>query len=169
MLELIFGKLLHIRPSISHEGGCLVAKSSKLLQILALGSASRKAYIDMQQGKVRICDRSFWFAKRWKYIPFDQVAAISYKYADMDIGSQISWGAYQEKQLFTVGLKLRNGETYVLFRFYGGGAFVNNNFLPDWWYWQEKLAAQFTRGQQENDSRRFVESLSAHIGVSIVN
>jgi hypothetical protein len=96
---------------------------------------------------------------------FDWIAEVEYAYNQLNP----EWGAYQEDDLFTVSLKLKNGENVPLFRFYGPGDFQNNSVWPDWCYWEDRVEANLTRGSQETDSLAYAEVVAHLIGVRLGN
>jgi hypothetical protein len=158
-----------VQPKISKEGDILVATTGWTLRMMTLFAASRRMLVDPKQKAVRICDRCFWFFDRWHRIPFDMVESIIYSYSDVSPG-QLSWsGAYREMDLFDVKLRLRDGEERRLFRFFGQGEFVNNSIFPDWWYWNDTVMTPLIQGDQENQSRAFVNVLSGLIGAPVTS
>jgi hypothetical protein len=123
-------------------------------------------WIDPRLKAVRIFDRRFWFFIRRRRIPFDAIEGISYGYHDVAM-SWFSW-EHQAQDVFTVALRMCNGEEIHLFRFFGAGGFVNDGPLPDWWYWEDQVTAELTCGNQESESRLFAETAARLIGVPIV-
>ena len=101
-------------------------------------------------------------------MPFNAIKSVTYTYGDLDPSQHWAW-AHQTNDLFTVGLWLHSGEEVPLFRFYGSGDFQNEGPFPDWWYWDEKIEAQLSMGNQEGESRAYASILSAMIGVEIDN
>lgn len=151
------------RPKVRKTGGKLVATSDWRAHLWSLGFGSRKVVVDPAQKIVRIFYRRFWLARTSRRIQFDWVEEVEYGYNQLNPG----FWAYQENDLFTVALKLKNGEIVVLFRFYGEGDFVNNSVFPDWFYWEDYLEAAITRGSQEGDSLGYADVVAALIGVPI--
>jgi len=163
--SLLLSRLVQARPKVIKRGGLLVATSDWRSQLWCLGFAGRKLTVDPKQKILRMVWRRFWLFRTSRRIEFDWIEELRYGYADMSSG----WGAYQENDLFTVGLKLKNGEEITLFRFFGEGDFVNNSIWPDWMYWEGFLLAKYTRGDQERESLLFADLLSRLIGVPIGN
>ncbi len=46
--------------------------------------------------------------------------------------------------MFSVRLRLTNGEEVLLCRFFGPGDWQNDTIWPDWMYWEEELVAGIT-------------------------
>lgn len=168
-VSMALSRLFWIRPRIRKQGLLLEACSDWRSQVLSLGFGSRRVMIIYQQSVIRIFTRRFWLIFRVRRIPFDRISAILYGYADMSPGALMPWGAYQQNDLFWVGLRLHNGEELTLFRFFGEGDLVNQGPFPDWLYWEDKIMVELTRGPQESESRMFAELLSKLIGAPIEN
>jgi hypothetical protein len=163
--SLIFSRLVNVRPVVRKQGNLLLASSDWKSQLWSLGFAGRKLVVDPQQKVARLILRRFWFWRTSRRIEFDWVQEVLYGYAEVSPG----WGAYQENDLFTVALKLKNGDQVNLFRFFGEGDFVNNTVFPDWMYWEEFLVSNYTRGDQERESLLFADLVSRMIGVPVSN
>ncbi|MFI5384520.1 MAG: hypothetical protein ACHQ50_00200 [Fimbriimonadales bacterium] len=163
--SLIFSRLVNVRPRVKKQGNLLVAVSDWKSQFWSLGFAGRKLTVDPAQKVAHLQLRRFWFFRASRRIEFDWVQEVLYGYADMSTG----FYAYQENDLFTVALQLKNGEKVTLFRFFGEGDFVNNSIWPDWMYWEDFALANYTRGDQERESLLFADLVSRMIGVPISN
>jgi len=163
--SLVFSRLINVRPRVSKQGNRLVAASDWKSQLWGLGFGGRRLVVDPAQKALRMITRRFWFYRSSRRLEFDWIQEVQYGYADMSAG----WGAYQENDLFTVGLLLKNGERITLFRFFGEGDFVNNSIWPDWMFWEQSMLANYTRGDQERESLLFADLLSRMIGVQIGN
>jgi len=161
----LFSRLINVRPRVAKKGSLLVASSDWKSQLWSLGFGGRRLVVDPAQKTLRMVVRKFWFFRSSRRIEFDWVQEILYGYSDMSAG----WGAYQENDLFTVGLLLKNGERLTLFRFFGEGDFVNNSIWPDWMFWEDYLLANYTRGDQERESLLFADLVSRLVGVQIGN
>lgn len=155
--------VLSPRPVISKRGDVVEIKSSWRTHLLSLGSRSCSVRIDSKLRRIRVANRRFWLANSVERIFFDQVAEVLYSYSDL-MGS--SWLPHSEQDVFTVGLKLKNGRTVALYRFYGIGAY-ESGFLPDWMCWEEHLEAHLVPGDHEDRSLRLAYYLSGLIGAPI--
>jgi hypothetical protein len=171
LFNLLIGRFLHVEPRIRKVRGALVADTAPHIAVLTLGLKLRRVMIDPEQRAVRIFARYAWFIPKVRHIPFDVVQCVLYSYTELNnqINPFSGWGAYQEQDMFTVRLRLKNGEEPVLCRFYGQGGFVNNTVWPDWMYWGTELAANLTQGSQEDISRHYADTVAALIGVDIRN
>lgn len=157
-------RLFSIGPRIRKQGARLVATSALRLQILSLGAFRREVVVEPRKGWLMVHDRQFWFIERTRLVPFAQVEAVTYGFEDWTPGGWFFW-ARDTRELFRVGLRLRNGKEFDLFRFYGEGRFVNESYFPDWWFWGEFLTD--LSGTQERESRMLVELLSKMMGVGV--
>lgn len=155
---------LSISPSIHKGNNRLVIDTSWTFRVMTLALGLRQVIVDPKQRVVVIYQRSFWFFKKTKTIPFAHIKAVSYNYQDVNPGASWSWG-HDTTDSFTVGLKLVDFERVHLFTFFGEGPFQNNGPLPDWLYWEEYLFDVL--GDQEKQSRAFVELLAKMIDVTI--
>ncbi|MDW8424636.1 MAG: hypothetical protein RMK51_01790 [Meiothermus sp.] len=157
-------RLFSIGPRIQKQGARLVVTTALRLRILSLGAFCRQVVVEPRKGWLMIHDRQFWFVERTRLIPFEQVEVVIYGFEDWTFGGWF-FRARNTQELFRVGLRLRSGRELDLFRFYGEGPFVNESYLPDWWFWDE-FATDAT-GTQEQESRLLVELLSKMIGVRV--
>lgn len=165
-LAFLLGRVLKLRPRIAKSGGKLAARSSVQAQLLSLFAACRYVTVDPLQRVIRLRSRIFWFFSSTRRIEFDWVLNVTYDYREVAPGSSFSW-AYYGADLFTVGLLLKNGEEVLLFRFFGGGQFVNDSFLPDWMYWQDEIEAKLMHGTQERESKVYADTISGLVGVPV--
>ncbi|HWA83564.1 MAG TPA: hypothetical protein VG820_09035 [Fimbriimonadaceae bacterium] len=161
----VFSRLVAVRPRVSKAGNKLVAVSDWRSQLWSIGFGGRRLVVDPALKTVRVVFRRFWFVRTSRRIEFDWVSEVIYGYNEVSPG----WGAYREDDLYTVGLKLKNGDELTLFRFFGEGDFVNNTVWPDWMFWDDFLIANYTRGPQERESLLFADLVSRMIGVPISN
>lgn len=165
---VVFRKLFWISPKVRRKGPVLLATSSWRTHLFTLGAYSRAVMVDTNQRAVRVRSRRFWFAIKWRRFPFDAIRSVVYGYVDMAPGTVTSaLSAYQSDDVYTVALKLADGSEFALFRFYGPGDFVNESFLPDWCYWEDKLEAAITRGPQDSESLVYASTVSQLIGVPL--
>ena len=171
VVNVLFGRLLNVRPRIRKEHEVLIADTAPHIAILTLGLKLRRVMIDPNQKAVRIFARYAWFFPRVRHIPFDVIECVLYTYRELNnmINPFSGWGAYQEQDIFLVCVRLKNGEEPILCRFYGQGAFVNNSFLPDWMYWGDEMTANLTQGTQETESQSYATTVAKLIGVDIRN
>ncbi len=168
--SILFSRLFTFRPKVYWDGKLYVAKSDWKSQLFCLGFAGRKVVVDPVSKVVRINKRYIWAVHQTRRIEFDWISGINYDYNDINPASSVSWAtARQHQDLFTVSLNLKNGERVRLFRFYGDGGFVNDSFMPDWFYWSDRIEADLTRQDQEGESLSYVDVLSKLIGVPTEN
>jgi hypothetical protein len=159
----LLSRVFCIGPRISRDGQSVVASSNFLSQLLCLGFAGRRVTIDPRQGLIRVHYRVLWVLTRSRRIEFDWISHVVYDYSGMG-----GWyGAYQEGEVYSVALKLKNGQEVLLFQFVGEGDFVNNTVWPDWMYWVEFKVAQFCQGPQEARSLMYAETVSRLAGVPL--
>jgi hypothetical protein len=168
-INFVFSRLFRFSPRIAKDGNLLIATSGWRAKLFSLGFGSRKVTIDPQSRAIRIALRRFWLFYHYRRIPFDEVSEVLYGYSDLNPDSVMPLSVYQQNDLFTVGLLLKNGERVTLFRFYGEGDFVNNGIWPDWCYWGDQLEAQITKGNQEDESLTYADIVSHLVGVPIGN
>lgn len=165
MIEnIVWRRLFNVQPVVKAVGKALVIETSWKGHLLSFGAASRRVVANPQTKTVRIEGRRFWFARWSKVIPFDRVDAIEYGYANWNAGL-----AYQEQDVFTLNLRMKLGPPELLCRFVGGGDFVNNTSLPDFFFLESQLEARFSKGDQESGSLKVADLLSNMIGVPIEN
>jgi hypothetical protein len=155
---------LSVGPRIRKERGRLIATTSWYHRIITLGLVLRKVIIDPDRKLVVIRNRYAWFFTGTTKVPFRFVKAITYGYHDVNPEGWWAW-THDSADVFKVGLKLIDLERVHLFRFYGEGTFTNNGPMPDWMYWPEYLFD--VAGDQESQSRAFVELLAKMIAVTI--
>lgn len=160
----ISSRLFSICPRISSHDGKLIAMTAWRLRFLMLGSFYRRVVVDPKQKELTIDRQYCWVFPRHYRVLFSDIEAVTYGYQDWAIGASLSW-AHDSFDVFTVGLKMHDGEEWHLFSFFGGGTFGNEGPLPDWMYWEDYLLD--TSGTQESESHAFVELLSKMIGVSV--
>lgn len=164
---VILGRLLNVRPRISKVNGALVADTAPHIAVLTLGLKLRRVMLDPHHKAVRIFARYGWFFPRVRHIPFDVIQCVLYSYAD--VNPLAGLGAQREQDMFTVRLRLKNGEEPILCRFYGQGSFINNTLWPDWMFWEDQMVANITHGSQEDESLLYATAVSGLIGVEIEN
>ena len=166
IVVMLIGRIFKFCPKIAKVGGKLVARSSILAQVLTLFAAARRVTVDPTIRGLTIRRRLFWFFNATQRIDFDRILNVTYDYSEVAPTSQVAW-AYYSCDLFTVGLQLKTGEQILLFRFFGGGDFVNDSFLPDWMYWQDELEAKLAHGSQEREAGAYAKTLGGLIGVPV--
>ena len=164
--DLFLNRLLASGPRIDRRGNELILKSRVMPQILCLGFGSRRVVLNSAQKVLHLEKRSFWLFHSSRRVEFEWVAEVVYGYKDITLDPCASFDAHREEDLFTVGLRLKNGQDVTLFRFAGGGDFVNNGIWPDWMYWDRYRFDM--SGTQDRESRHFVDLLSQMIGVAVV-
>jgi hypothetical protein len=157
-------RLLSVCPRLLKDGGKLIAKSAWRLRILSLGSYCRQVTIDPRKKELILRRRYGWFFSRRRRVRFQTIETVTYGYHDWALSGVFSW-AHDSCDLFSVGVRMHDGEEMHLFYFYGDGTFTNNSPWPDWFYWEEYLTD--LSGTQDRESKGFVELLSKMIGVSV--
>ncbi len=158
------GRFFAIGPRIWRDGDTVVARSNWFSQLLCLGFAGRRVTIDPKGRALRIRYRSFWLFTFSRRLEFDWVSHVLYGYYGT---GGWSYGAYQEDEVFSIKLVLKNAEEVLLFRFAGEGDFVNNTFLPDWMFWWDSTVANLCKGPQEAQSLMYAETVSQLVGVPL--
>ena len=156
---------LSIGPRISKLDGKLFASTARRLQWLTLGLCLRRVVVDPQQQELTIVGRYFWFFRTRRRVRFREIEAVTYGYQDWAMGACLDW-AHDSLDLYSVGLRLYDGDDLGLFHFFGDGAFIHDGTWPDWMYWEGCLLDM--SGTQDRDSRLFVDLLSKMIGVGVV-
>jgi hypothetical protein len=169
ILFLLLGRLLNIRPKIRKVNDLLVATTAPHIALLTFGLKLRSVIIDPRQKAVRIHARYCWFIPIVRHIPFFAITSIIYRYADWNPTSNFGIFAYQEEDMFSVNVRLKDGEEVMLVRFFGNGDFINNSWYPDWMLWEDFIEARITKGNQEEESRVYVDIISKLIGVPVEN
>ncbi len=96
--------------------------------MLSFGAIGRKVVIDPKSKIVRTNSRIFWFFRRLRRIEFDWVSEVFYCYNDLGGNS---WNSHYEQDLYSVGIKLKDGSIVTFFRFFGEGEFSNASFWPE--------------------------------------
>ena len=156
--------MLSTGPSIRKVGERLVCRTGWGGRLLSLGACSTTLVVDPAERRLHLTRRSFWFRRRRRAVGFDLVEAVTYGYEDLAPGPPLDF-ARDSLDLFTVGLRLSDGEEFTLFRFFGEGTFRNDGMLPDWCYWPEYTLD--LSGDQEPRSRQLVDLLSAMLDVEV--
>jgi len=144
-----------------------MATSGWKAHLLSLGFGGRKVTIDPVRKLLRIAIRRGWFFTTSQVITFDRVLYVISGYRDWSLSNWSVFGAYRDRGVFTVELRLKTGERIVLFRFYSEGDFINDGFMPDFMYWDDYLDAALTKGNQGKESEVFARLVAGLIGVPI--
>jgi hypothetical protein len=154
-------------PRITHDGDCLVARTSFWAVTWSLGSFSRRVAVDPQEKTIAVQHREFWFARSSRAFCFQDVIAIGYGYANQHARDVLSLSGERTdstiEDRYTVGLKLRPAGEYVeLFAFTGyGGQSYDFSIFGDWnWFGRNSWFV----GDQAERSRQFAELLAGIIG-----
>lgn len=156
-----------LRPQFRRVGRVLEARSSRATRALSLFAFDRTLRVDGDTRVLTIVERRWWFMRRMRRVPFERIAYVEYRYGSM--GS--AWGLtvrgirrLDTVDVFSVSLALDRGrESLSLFTFIGSGAassaedtvLFGGGGPVDW------------HGDQEDASRRFVEELTALLGVPL--
>ncbi|MFN0052149.1 MAG: hypothetical protein ACKV0T_08155 [Planctomycetales bacterium] len=158
-------RLFSVCPRVTKSEGKLVAETAWRVRVGSLGALYRKVVVDPGRKVVTIDRRYGWAFARRSRLRFESIEAITYGYEDWGYGA--GWSvAHDSVDLFSVGLRLFDGEERRLFYFFGDGTFSNTGPWPDWLFWDEYLLN--ISGSQERESRGFVDLLGKMIGVPVV-
>lgn len=145
-------------PRLSAAGGVLRARTSLFGAVCMLGACLKTMEADPAARVVRL---------RWlvllvpftRTIPFDQIAGISRRYADLNPLS--GWTAANSFDKYAVDLELKDGSRITLFRWLGFGEFSNASIYPDILFWDQYLFD--LRGTQGDRSLAFLDALKAMV------
>lgn len=157
--------LIPLSPRIRKIDDKLVAKTGWFSFLLSLGLWTRTLILNPDSKTLTIKSRFLWFFSSRRRLPFRDVSAVTYKYEDESFDQWFSF-SHISQDSYSVGLRLVNFEEVPLFSFYGGGSFVNNSIIPDWFYWPQLFAE--LPFSQEQPSRMFVEVLSRLLDVEVI-
>ncbi len=167
LVRFVLGRVFAMRPALRVRNGRLIAATSVKGALLTLGLNLRTVTVDPRLQMIRIASRRAWLFGSVRRIPFDAVARVIYDWTDANPFQHMPLAVYQELDLYTVSLALKNGEIVDLCRFFGLGDWVNEHFMPDWVFWDDQLAAELARGSQEEASRAFAVAISRPVGVDV--
>jgi hypothetical protein len=167
LIQIFVERLLQLPPRITRQGDVLVAETPWITHFLCLFYGSRKVLIDPTARTVKLRKRFAWFVLNEHVYRFDQILNLIADYRDWSL-SQLSWsGAYRDRGIFTVELRLTTGERILLFRFYAQGDFVNDGIFPDLMYWGDFLEASVSKGDNYTHSEAYAEVAAGIIGVRV--
>jgi hypothetical protein len=158
-------RLLSIGPRIQKLNDKLLASTARHVQLISLGLCLRHVVVDPQKRELTIAGRYLWFFQSQRRVKFGDVEGVTYGYQDWAMGSILD-SAHDSLDLYSVGLRLYDGDDLTLFHFFGDGAFTHDGTWPDWMYWDQY--AFDMSGTQDRDSRLFVDLLSRMIGVAVM-
>ncbi|MHB8635747.1 MAG: hypothetical protein ACYC96_04665 [Fimbriimonadaceae bacterium] len=167
LIEILLQRMLQCRPSISRTGNMLVARSGWKTQLLCLGFAGRKVTVDPDRKILRITQRLLWFVNFGHVYTFERILYVLSGYSDWSLSGISLSGAYRDRGIYTVELRLTTGERVVLFRFFSEGDFVNDGIFPDVFYWSDYLDAAITKGDQGTQAERYARLVAGLLGVAI--
>jgi hypothetical protein len=156
---------LSIGPRIKKLDGKLFASTARRLQWLTLGLCWRQVILDTQGRELTIAGRYCWFLQTQRRVRFADVEAVTYGYQDWAMVASLN-SAHDTLDLYSVGLRLYDGDDLHLFHFFGDGTFIHNEIWPDWMDWDRYVFD--LSGTQDRESRLFVDLLSQLIGVPVV-
>jgi len=156
--------LLSYCPRVRKVDDKLVASTAYRDRMFTLGTVFRQVTVDPAKKELVLYRRYFWLFTRTRRISFQDVRAVTYTYQDWN-ASSLAW-AQDSYDLYAVGLRLHNDDEAHLFYFRGAGSFSNEGPLPDWLYWPD-FATDWT-GNQDTESRAYVEVLQKMLGVSVM-
>jgi hypothetical protein len=156
--------LLSFCPRITADEHRLIAATSWAHRIVTIGLSLRRVTVDRHLKIISIDHRRAWFWHRRVTFQFREIEAVTYGYEDVSPASSMNL-TYDSVDRFIVGLKPFGKEEVPLFHFVGDGTFTNDGPMPDWWYWDEYLTDW--SGNQQRESRLFVQLLSKMIGVTV--
>jgi hypothetical protein len=157
-------RLLSFCPRITKRDLSIIATTAWSVRLLSLGTVYRQVIVDARTKTVAIYSRYLWFLVRRRAVRFSSVSAVTYGYEDVSPDAFFSY-AHDSYDRFTVGLRLADDSQVHLFSFVGEGTYTNNGPFPDWFYWDD--FAFDISGNQETESRAFVEVLAKLIGVKV--
>ncbi|MBM3494189.1 MAG: hypothetical protein FJX72_07700 [Armatimonadetes bacterium] len=166
-VRLVIGRLFAMRPGLRARRGSLIARTSLKGALLTLGLHLREVAVDPRLQTIRIRARRAWVFGSVRRIPFDAVARVTYDWTDVNPFQHMPLAVYQELDLYTVSVVLKTGEVVDLCRFFGLGGWVNEHFMPDWVFWDDRLAAELARGSQEEASRAYAVTVARAVGVEL--
>ena len=167
IVRFILGRVFAMHPALVVRQGRLVAKTSLKGAFLTLGLNLREVAVDPRLQMIRIVARRAWLFRSVRRIPFDAVARVVYDWTDVNPFQHLPLAVYQELDLYTVSIALKDGDIVALCRFFGLGDWVNEHFMPDWVYWDDQLAAELARGSQEEQSRAYAVAIARAMGVDV--
>jgi hypothetical protein len=160
----LVSSLFSLGPRIRKSDGTLVAATGWRFGLLSLGTMLRRVVVDARSQTVEIHTRYAWLFARTRTIRFSNIRAVTYGYGDWSPDGLFAF-AHDAVDVYTTGLRLYNDREVGLFHFVGNGAFVNDGPFPDWCYWPD--FALDIMGTQGQESRLFVDLLSAILGVEV--
>lgn len=109
-------------PKVWWEEDRLHARTSAVVQALALGTVRKEVVVDPKAREVVVRTRYAWFFPRETVIPFDAISHISYGHAGITT-SWNQWGqAHDGVESFSIALVLHDRDEVHLFSFAGEGA-----------------------------------------------
>jgi hypothetical protein len=164
MLPNIVSGLLSIGPRLRRRGDTLVITTRLRAALLTLGLTLKRVTVDIVAETITIETRRGWFFAATRTIPFREVVAVTYGYADHSTSQYFSQ-AHDSLDVYRVGLRLLGDREVHLFRFIGDGTWVNNSDFPDWMHWEDR--GLDCSGTQDRDSLALVELLSGLLGVRV--
>lgn len=114
--------LLTIAPQVWWEHGALHVKTSRVLQVLGLGSFARHVVVDPQMKRLEINTRKLWFLGGTRIVAFDEIAYLLYEFKSL--GTDWTAGLDRADQLesFRIGIGLHTREELPLASFRGEGS-----------------------------------------------
>jgi hypothetical protein len=167
LIEILLQRMLQCRPRISRNGNVLVARTGWKSQLLCLGFAGRKVTVDPDRKFIRVTQRLLWFFNFGHVYTFERILYVLSGYRDWSFSNLSLSGAYRDRGVYTVELRLTTGERIVLFRFFSEGDFVNDGFFPDMFYWSDYVDAVITKGNQGTHAEAYAQLVAGLVRVAI--
>lgn len=164
LIQILLERILQFCPRISKQNNVLVASSPWRAHLLCFGFGGRQVSIDPARKLIAIAIRRFWFFTSTQVLTFDRVLYVLSGYRDWSLSTWSVFGAYRDRGVYTVELRLTTGERIMLFRFYSEGDFINDGFMPDFMYWDDYMDAALTKGNQGQKSEVFAKLVAGLVG-----
>lgn len=117
--------LLSISPQVWFEHGAFHVKTSRLLQVLGLGSYARAVAIDPGMKRIEIVTRYLWGARSQRIIPFSDIAYLLYEFKSIGTSWSITPRTFDradQLESYRIGVGLYSKEEVRLAAFRGEGS-----------------------------------------------
>jgi hypothetical protein len=117
--------LLSISPQLWWEHETLWIRTSRLLQVLGLGSYARTVAVCPKMKRIEITTRRLWFWTSARIIAFEDIAYLLYEFGSVGtdwVASRTTFSRADQLESFRIGLGLRSKEELWLTAFRGEGS-----------------------------------------------
>ncbi len=151
--------LLAIGPQVWWADSALYIKTSRLLQLLGLGSFARTVVVAPQMKRLEITTRRVWAFRSTRIVPFDEIAYLLYEFKSVGTSWTQRLDRANQLESFRLGIGLHTKEELPLAAFRGEGSVVTGVrgvVSGD--------SALDLQGDQEGKSLELVELLQEWIG-----